>query len=94
MKTQYMKEHFLLGRITFIFSILQKRHSIFKEFLLGRKIKIFFFFKSAKLFIKVSKINQGSCLGCLGGDDAPEYYVTFFYYLSGSPDSLRLEMSL
>ena len=22
----------------------------------------------------VSKINQGSCLGCLGGDDAPDAY--------------------
>ena len=44
--------------------------------MLGRKIRIFLFFKSAKPFIivyVVSKINQGSCLGCLGGDDAPAY---------------------
>ena len=70
----------MLGRKIeiFNFSILKKRPRIFKEsFLLGRIIKIFI---SSNLpsclghflqFIIVSKINQGSCLGCLGGDDAP-----------------------
>ena len=40
--------------------------------MLSRKLKTFFFFKSFKLLIKVLKINHGSCLGYLGGDDAPE----------------------
>ena len=55
----YPRSFFLLGRIKkrFISSILQRRPRIFKEFyylrssfILGRKIKILFFFKSAKLF--------------------------------------------
>ena len=40
----------------------------FRSFMLDRKIKIFFL----QICQAVSKINQGSCLGCLGGDDAPE----------------------
>ena len=55
---------------TFFFSILQKRPGIFKEFLfLFGRLKNIYFFNS------VSKINQGSCLSCLGGDDAPEAYL-------------------
>ena len=42
--------------------------------MLGRKIKIFFFLQICQAeFIIISKNNQGSCLGCLGGNDAPEY---------------------
>ena len=68
----------MLGRLIeiFISSNLKKRQVIFHEFFMtSRKIMIFFFFKFAKPFIivyVVSKINQGSCLGCLWGDDAPE----------------------
>ena len=62
---------------TFISSNLQRRPSIFKEFfMLGRIIKIFFFFQICQAeFIIVSKNNQGSCLGCLGGNDAPEIHI-------------------
>ena len=84
-RPRIFKEFFVIGRLIkiFISSNLKRRQGIFKEFFtLGRKIRIFFFFKSAKLFgpfiiaYIVSKINQGSCLGCLGGDDAPDtYYV-------------------
>ena len=75
-RPRIFKKVFLLGRLIFIFSILQKSDSIFKEFFCFTKI--IFFFKSAKLFGSFlivyhtfSKINQDSCLGCLGGDDAP-----------------------
>ena len=53
--------------------------------MLGRKIKTFFiqicqavWAISYSLLYVVSKINQGSCLGCLGGDDAPAYDIKFF----------------
>ena len=63
--------------------------------MLGRKIKIFFFFQicqavlatSYKQFIVVSKINQGSCLGCLGGDDAPA--VKFWMCINGLRSEAR-----
>ena len=77
----------MLGRIIKIFvsSNLQGRPSIFKKIFAWQNN--IHFFNSAKKtqytqgvfllqicqaqFIIVSKINQGSCLGCLGGDDAP-----------------------
>ena len=31
-------------------------------------------------FLIVSKINQGSCLGCLGGNDAPVYEIVKIYF--------------
>ena len=42
-----------------------------RSFLLGRKIKTVWAISYSLLYV-VSKINQGSCLGCLGGDDAPD----------------------
>jgi hypothetical protein len=61
------KKFFMLGRIIkiFISSILKRRPSISKEFFCLVEWK-------KNIFLQiVSKINQGSCLGCLGGDDAP-----------------------
>ena len=72
-----------LGRIIkiVISSNLQRRPSIFKEFFAWKKNKDFFiqicqavWAISYSLLHVVSKINQGSCLGCLGVDDAPEYH--------------------
>jgi hypothetical protein len=71
---------FLLGKIIkiVISSNLQRRPSIFKEYFAWKKNKDFFiqicqavWAISYSLLYVVSKINQGSCLGCLGGDDAP-----------------------
>ena len=84
-KTQYIQEDFLLGRIIFIFPILQKRHSI-RSFFAWQKNKDFFPSNLPSClghflyFIIVSKINQGSCLGCLGGDDAPEGSISSFHF--------------
>ena len=62
--------------------------------MLGRK-KAIFFFKSAKLFrpflicsLLVSKITQGSCLGCLGGYDAPEL-ILFNLLVANNGEQLR-----
>ena len=76
----------MLGRIIkiVISSNLQRRPSIFKEFFAWKNDKDFFiqicqavWAISYSLLCVVSKINQGSCLGCLGGDDAPVYDETF-----------------
>ena len=72
---------FLLGKIIkiVISSNLQRKPSIFKEYFAWKKNKDFFiqicqavWAISYSLLCVVSKINQGSCLGCLGGDDAPD----------------------
>ena len=52
---------FKFAKKSHFFNSAKKKQYILRSFLFGH------FLHS----ITVSKINQGSCLGCLGGDDAP-----------------------
>ena len=85
-KPVYLRS-FLPGRIIkiVISSNLQRKPSIFKEYFAWKKNKDFFiqicqavWAISYSLLYVVSKINQGSCLGCLSDDDAPVHYSVLF----------------
>ena len=73
-----IKKIFCLVEQCLFFQFCKKYTVYLSSFLLGRKIKICFLqiYQAVwaifySLFCILSKINQGSCLGCLGGDDAP-----------------------
>ena len=77
-RPRIFKESFLLGRIIKPFFQFCKKDTVYlRSFFAWQKNKDFFssnlpsFMGHFLQFIIVSKINQGSCLGCLGGDDAP-----------------------
>ena len=95
----------MLGRIIkiTIASNLQRRPSTFKEFFAWKKNKDFFiqicqavWAISYSLLYVVSKINQGSCLGCLGGNDAPAsiYIQRFLGLLLFTTMSLLLKQGI
>ena len=85
-----IKKIFCLVEQCLFFQFCKKYTVYLSSFLLGRKIKICFLqiYQAVwaifySLFCILSKINQGSCLGCLGGDDAPVLCT------SNNPQTLR-----